>query len=59
MDAHDPATHRSRRALRGVLTSGTASAATPECTIRGTDRSETLTGTAGRDVISWVMGSST
>jgi uncharacterized repeat protein (TIGR01451 family) len=33
------------------LTSGTASASTPECTIRGTDRSETLTGTAGRDVI--------
>ena len=34
-----------------LLTSGTASAATPECTIRGTDRSETLTGTPGRDVI--------
>ena len=34
-----------------LLTSGTASASTPECTIRGTDRSETLIGTAGRDVI--------
>ena len=33
------------------ITSGTASASTPECTIRGTDRSETLTGTGGRDVI--------
>ena len=34
-----------------LITPGTASASTPECTIRGTDRSETLTGTAGRDVI--------
>jgi uncharacterized repeat protein (TIGR01451 family) len=34
-----------------LLVPGTASASTPECTLRGTGRSETLTGTAGRDVI--------
>jgi Ca2+-binding RTX toxin-like protein len=34
-----------------LFTPGTASAATPECTIRGTDRSDTLTGTRGPDVI--------
>jgi uncharacterized repeat protein (TIGR01451 family) len=37
--------------LAASITTGTASASTPECTIRGTDHSDTLTGTPGRDVI--------
>jgi len=34
-----------------LLMSSTAVASSPACSIRGTDRGETLTGTAGRDVI--------
>jgi len=34
-----------------LLTSSTAVASSPACTIRGTDRGDALTGTAGRDVI--------